>query len=297
MSSINIFEGNYISANGVRLHFASAGDPSRRLILFLHGFPEFWYAWKRQLAEFGATHFAVAPDMRGYNLSSKPDEVSAYAVKHLVEDVRDLARQLGYPGRFTLVGHDWGGAVAWAFAMAHPELLERLVIINAPHPGVFVRELRENPAQQQASQYMLWFRTPGVEAALAADNYASLVRALTATAAPGAFNEADLEAYRSAWSQSGALAGGLNYYRAARIGPPAPGEPAASFPADGDLRVAVPTLVIWGERDHALLPGNLDGLDAFVPDLRIERIPEGSHWVVHEKPQLVNRFLRQFIPG
>jgi pimeloyl-ACP methyl ester carboxylesterase len=297
MSSINIFEGNYASVNGVRLHFASAGEASRPLILFLHGFPEFWYAWKRQLAEFGASHFAVAPDMRGYNLSSKPDDVSAYAVKHLVEDVRDLVRELGCSGRFTLVGHDWGGAVAWAFAIAHPALLERLVIINAPHPGVFARELHDNPAQQQASQYMLWFRTPEVETALAADNCALLVRALTETAAPGTFSEVDLDAYRIAWSKPGALTGGLNYYRAARMGPPAPGEPAASFLAAGELRVAVPTLVIWGERDHALLPGNLNGLDAFVPDLRIERIPEGSHWVVHEKPQEVNCLLRLFIAG
>ncbi len=298
MTPIQIFEGNYASANGMRLHYAAAGDPAHPLVLFLHGFPEFWYAWREQLAHFGTTHFAVAPDLRGYNLSSKPDEVSAYAVKHLVEDVRQLAGALGASAPFTLVGHDWGGAVAWAFAIAHPQLLDRLIIINAPHPSVFARQLRENPAQQQASQYMLRFREPGAETALAANDHAMLVRALTATAAPGAFNDADLAAYRRAWSQPGALTGGLNYYRASRIGPPGRnGEPAASFLAPGMARVEVPTLVIWGARDHALLPGNLDGLDTFVPRLTIERIPDATHWVVHEKPAEVNRLLRRFLSG
>ena len=126
-------------------------------MLFLHGFPEFWYEWRKQLPEFATDHFAVAPDMRGYNLSSKPAEVEQYAMPHLVEDVRSLAEHLGY-GKFVLVGHDWGGAVAWAFAIQHPGSLEKLVIVNAPHPGVFSKLLRENLAQQQASQYMVEFR-------------------------------------------------------------------------------------------------------------------------------------------
>ncbi len=295
-----MIEHNYAEVNGVRLHYATAGRG--KLILFLHGFPEFWYAWKDQLSEFARDYQAVAPDLRGYNLSSKPLEVEQYAPTHLVEDVRALAAHLGY-SRFILVGHDWGGVVAWATALYHPEAIEKLIIINAPHPGIFERELRSNPAQQQASQYMLLFRSPQAEATLSANNYAGLVEAvLSEGLRRGYFTEEDRAAYLRAWSEPGALTGGLNYYRAARVGPPAPSgartenEPPLRLPADlPSLVVKVPTLVIWGEQDPHLLTGNLEGLERFVPDLRIERVPEGSHWVVHEKPALVNAAICKFI--
>src|SRR5262245_59179859 len=157
----------YADVNGVRLHYARAGRGP--LIVFLHGFPEFWYEWKYQIAEFSTDHTVAAPDMRGYNLSSKPAGLSEYAVPTLVEDVRALASELLKTAggeRFTLVAHDWGGVVAWVFAALHPEMLDRLVIVNAPHPTIFTRLLREDPAQQQASGYMLMFRGPQAEAAL-----------------------------------------------------------------------------------------------------------------------------------
>jgi pimeloyl-ACP methyl ester carboxylesterase len=157
----------YADVNGVKLHYVRAGRGP--VMVFLHGFPEFWYEWKHQLAEFAADHTVVAPDMRGYNLSSKPDEVSDYAVPKLVEDVRALASViLKSTGdtTFTLVAHDWGGAIAWVFAALHPEMLDRLIIVNAPHPTVFGRLLRQDAAQQKASAYMLMFRSPGAEAAL-----------------------------------------------------------------------------------------------------------------------------------
>ena len=286
-------EHAWTDVNGVRLHYVSAG--SGPLIVFLHGFPEFWYMWRRQLEEFARDHQAVAPDMRGYNLSSKPADPAQYEVRHLVEDLRALADHLGHR-RFVLVGHDWGGAVAWAFALAHPDRLAGLVIVNAPHPGVFARELRENPAQQRASRYMLVFRSPEAEALLAEDAYARMVRMFREDLGPR-FTEADRAAYVEAWSQPGALTGGLNYYRAAGVGPPAPdGAPARSFGGDpARLVVRVPTLVIWGERDRALLPGNLEGLERFVPDLRVRRVPHASHWVVHEEPDLVNGAIREFL--
>ena len=289
----------YADVNGVRLHYATAGKG--KLIMFVHGFPEFWYEWKNQLAEFGRTHQAVAPDMRGYNLSSKPAEVEQYQVKYMVEDLRQLAEKLGHK-KFTLVAHDWGGAIAWAFAIAHPDYLEKLVIINAPHPGVFQRELRDNPAQQKASQYMLMFRSPQAEQTLSANNYAALVQVVLGEGLKaGHFTEEDKKAYIEAWSQPGALTGGLNYYRAARVGPPAAGSEAKGDLASGmtlpSLEVKVPTLVIWGEKDTALLTGNLEGLDKFVPNLTIKRIPEGTHWVIHEKPELVNSYIRDFIKG
>ena len=161
--------------NGIRLHYKSAGKGE--LILFLHGFPEFWYQWKNQLADFGRDYQAVAPDMRGYNFSSKPAEVDQYKLKTLVDDVRGLADHLGAK-KFVLVGHDWGGLVAWTFAAYYPELLEKLVIINTPHPAIFERELRENPAQQAASQYMLLFNTPQAEQEISKDNFAGLAQAV-----------------------------------------------------------------------------------------------------------------------
>jgi pimeloyl-ACP methyl ester carboxylesterase len=295
-----MMDDRYAEVNGVKLHYAASGKGN--LILFLHGFPEFWYAWKNQLAEFGRDHLAVAPDMRGYNLSSKPAAVEQYAVPILVEDVRALAEHLGVTGgakRFTLVGHDWGGVVAWAFAMAHPELLDKLVIINAPHPAIFARELRDNPRQQRASQYMLQFRAPQMEQFLAADNCAALVENILADGLKkGFFTADDKQAYVDAWSQPGALTGGLNYYRAAHIGPPT-GE-SGEFAAQGGVDPAafiikVPTLVVWGEKDIYLLTGNLDGLERFVPNLKIERIPEASHWVIHEEPERVNGLIREFL--
>ncbi|HUI82194.1 MAG TPA: alpha/beta hydrolase [Bryobacteraceae bacterium] len=290
---------HYAEVNGVKLHYISAGKGP--LIIFLHGFPEFWYEWKNQLAVFGADHLSVAPDMRGYNLSAKPAEVDQYQVKYLIEDVRALAAHLGYK-KFTLVAHDWGGAVAWALAIAHPECLDKLIIVNAPHPGVFARLLSEDPKQQQASQYMLMFRSPQAETTLSANNYALLTGIVLGPGLKtGVFTEDDKKAYIDAWSQPGALTGGLNYYRAAQVGPPAPAAPGA-VPSTGNfavdptkVAVSVPTLVIWGEKDTALLTENLDGLDQFVPHLTIKRIPDGSHWVIHEKPDEVNGYIREFI--
>jgi epoxide hydrolase 4 len=290
-------QSEYAEVNGVRLHYMTGGQG--RLMMFLHGFPEFWYEWKKQLAHFSRDHQTVAPDMRGYNLSSKPADVAQYEVKLLVEDVRTLADHLGHK-RFVLAGHDWGGVVAWAFAAAHPEYLDKLVIINAPHPAVFDRELRQNPAQQQASQYMLVFRTPAAEQMLSAGNFSALDHSLLQPGiAQGYFEPEDREAYLQAWSQPGALTGGLNYYRAAHAGPPAGPEQrseelAAQIKA---LRIDVPTLVIWGEKDPYLLTGNLNGLEQYVPDLTVRRVPDGSHWVIHEKPELINSCIREFIEG
>ena len=283
----------YAEVNGIRLHYVTEGRGP--LVLFVHGFPEFWYAWRSQLREFGRDHQAVALDMRGYNLSAKPADLAQYRVPHLVDDLRGLAAHLGHE-RFVLVGHDWGGVVAWAVAIAHPERLQRLVIINAPHPAIFDREIRENPAQQTASRYMLTFRSAEAEAILAANDYARLVEILSRDLGDR-FTAADRAAYLEAWSQPGALTGGLNYYRAAGVGPPAgDGAPARSFGGDvARMTVRVPTLVIWGEQDRALLTGNLDGLERFVPDLTIERIPDGSHWVVHQHPERVNRLIRDFL--
>ena len=294
-------QDTYVTVNGVRLHCVTAGEGP--LILFLHGFPEFWYEWKHQLQEFGKDHLVVAPDLRGYNLSEKPAALDQYRPEVLVEDIRALADHFRQNRKFVLVGHDWGGALAWLFAMAHPEYLQKLIIINAPHPAIFARLLASDPAQQQASQYMLLFRSPGAEDVLSANNYAVLVDAvLSNLLKTGAFTAADKAAYLNAWSQPGALTGGLNYYRASNLGPASPQTEAATALSDhagrlnpAQLRIHVPTLVLWGEQDIALLPSNLDGLDQFVPQLTVQRIPDGSHWVVHEHPAKISAAIRSFI--
>ncbi len=297
-----VLREQYVQVSGLSLHCMTAGKG--RLILFLHGFPEFWYEWKNQLAEFSKDHLVVAPDMRGYNLSDKPNSEEQYRMSYLVDDILSLADHFSHGKKFVLVAHDWGGAVAWAFAIAHPDRLDKLVIVNAPHPGVFGRLLASDPKQQQASQYMLMFRSAQADQMLSANNYAGLVNAvLGAGLKDGVFTEDDKQSYIKAWSQPGALTGGLNYYRANRVGPPAAGqasdgnEPSkGSFGVDpSSLTVKVPTLVIWGEKDTELLTGNLDGLDQFVPRLTIKRIPEGTHWVIHEKPAEVNSYIREFI--
>lgn len=272
---------HYADVNGIQLHYVTEG--TGKLILFLHGFPEFWYAWKPQLAEFGQQYHAVAPDLRGYNLSSRPAEVEQYATPTLVEDVRALIAQLGYE-RCVLVGHDWGGVLAWHFALTHPEYLEKLVIINAPHPKIMSRELQQNRSQRAASQYMIRFRSPEAEAQLSANDYAALQNTvLTEGLARGYLTEDDRLAYLEAWAQPGALTGALNYYRA--MG-------QVDHPSDV---VQVPTLVIWGEQDTYLLTGNLDGLETVVPNLTLKRVPDASHWIVHEQPALVNSTIRAFI--
>lgn len=286
----------YADVNGVRLHYVAEGEGD--LILFLHGFPEFWYAWRRQLAEFGRDHLAVAPDMRGYNLSSRPAEVEQYGIGRLVDDVVALADHLGHE-RFTLVGHDWGAIVAWSVAIRRPERLKRLVVLNISHPALFNRDLRENPAQQQASQYMLMFRSPQGEAQITGNNFAFAVEGVLGDGIrQGLVTEDDRKAYMDAWSQPGAITGGLNYYRAARFGPPGPGQEVGGSNILDDVSnpvVDLPVLVIWGERDPFLLTSNLNGLEEYAPNLTIHRVPDATHWIVREKPELVNSLIREFI--
>jgi epoxide hydrolase 4 len=290
----------YANLETVRIHYTESGSDDSELIIFLHGFPEFWYQWKNQLGHFGRTHHAVAPDLRGYNLSSKPRDIEDYALPLLVEDVRGLAAHFGRGGenKFTLVGHDWGGVIAWAFALTHPDWLERLVIINAPHPAIFARELAHNRAQQKASEYIGMLRNPVAETMLSADGYARLAQVtLTRGMDRGYFTEADRVAYLAAWSQPGALKGMVNYYRAVSFGANGDELPDASavLPGASSWVTHVPTMVMWGMKDEYLLPGNLQGLEDYVTNHRVEPIANGSHWVIHEQPETVNRHLRDFL--
>ncbi|HEX7644570.1 MAG TPA: alpha/beta hydrolase [Burkholderiaceae bacterium] len=292
-----IRDGQYAElSNGTRLHYASAGEPGRPLILFLHGFPEFWYAWHEQLAEFGRDYYAVAPDLRGFNLSSMPADVAAYKTRHIVEDMRLFTGQLGYD-KLDLVGHDWGGAVAWNFAIALPGLLKRLMMVNSPHPYLFMRALAHDPAQRKSSEYMNWLRSEGSEAALAKDGFALMDGFFNGMGQPQAkwYTPELREKYHACWARG--LTGGVNYYRASPLHPPTedhPGPLKLDLKPE-DFRVTVPTLVIWGENDMALPKTLVDGMEDVVPDLRLVRVPDGTHWVIHEQPALVNRLLREFL--
>jgi len=283
-------------SNGTRLHYASAGQAGKPLILFVHGFPEFWYEWEAQLAEFGGDYFAVAPDLRGFNLSDMPTDVAAYKARHIVDDLRLLAAHLGYE-KFVLVAHDWGGAIAWNLAIALPQLLHKLIIINSPHPYLFMKALATDPNQKASSDYMNWLRAEGSEQALAKDDFALMdgfFNGRGQSDAPWFAGEVQAK-YHACWSRG--LQGGVNYYRASPLHPPTddhPGPLRLQMNPD-DFRVKVPTRVIWGEADVALPKTLLDGLDQMIDDFKLVRIPEGSHWVIHEQPQRINGLIRGFL--
>jgi pimeloyl-ACP methyl ester carboxylesterase len=275
---------------GITLACRAAGHGRPRVML-LHGFPEAAFVWDEVLQRLAPHTAGVAPNLRGYPGSSAPVDVAAYRAKHLVADVAAAIEQLGAPLDL-LVAHDWGGALAWNLAAQRPELLRRLLIINSPHPAAFLRELLHSPAQQQASAYMTFLCRPDAEALLAADDHARLWPFL---GTPAWLTEALRSRYRATW-QAG-LTGPLNYYRASPLRPPSGRDDPVhtlQFP-DALVRVPVPTTVLWGERDQALLPGLLDGLDQWVPDLRVLRVADASHWIVHEQPALVADTILQLL--
>jgi epoxide hydrolase 4 len=269
--------------HGITLACRAAGDAGPRVLL-LHGFPEAAFVWDGVMVTLADRARCLAPNLRGYAGSTAPAEVEAYRARHLVADVAALIDQLG--GRVDLVvAHDWGGALAWNLAAQRPGLLDRLLILNAPHPATFLRELRDSPAQQAASAYMNWLQRPDAEARLAADGFARLWRFLASPWwQPSA---AERAAYEAVWRQG--LAGPLNWYRASPLRPPRGADDAVRRLVfdDAAVSVQVPTTVLWGEADVALRPGLLDGLGRWVPRLQVQRLPDASHWLVHERPAAV----------
>ncbi|MGE5858085.1 MAG: alpha/beta fold hydrolase, partial [Solirubrobacterales bacterium] len=261
----------------------------------------FWFLWRRQLADLGSDHAVYAPDMRGYNLSCKPEEVEDYRMRHLLGDILELVERLGL-APLTLAGHDWGGIVSWAFALKYPGLLERLVIIDAPSPFTWNRDLRESPKQRDAVNYMIELSKPSPEPEemLAAKSFSMMDDIMRRIGGRHAqLSDADRAIYHEAWGQPGALQGGLNYYRAAHMGEQvaAGGVPEEYASKLTSQTVSVPTLVIWGENDAALLPSLTRGLGEWVPRLRVEIVPGAGHWVPYERPDEVNSLIREFVDG
>ena len=274
----------YAEIGEQRLHYVEAGDGP--LIVLLHGFPEFWYGWRRQIEPLAAAGFrVVAPDTRGYNLSSKPDGVQAYDTGQLAADIRGLVQERGAETAL-LVGHDWGGTIAWATAMHHPEVVERLAILNAAHPRKLSQGLH-HPDQLRRSWYFFFFDLPDLpEAAVRADHW-HFFRHFLRDAHP-ALTPEEIERYIEAWSQPGAATGMINYYRSSVRTPPKR--------AEEQIRaISAPTLVIWGERDRYLREELAEPEHDDVPNLdRVERLPNASHWVHHDEPERVTQLLIDF---
>jgi pimeloyl-ACP methyl ester carboxylesterase len=276
----------YADLGEVRLHYVEAGDGL--LVVLLHGFPEFWFSWRFQIPALAEAGFrVVAPDMRGYNLSSRPSEVAAYDTDRLAADVRDLIRERGAE-RALVAGPDGGAAAAWGAAMNHPEAVERLAILNVPHPRRMLQGLRQ-PRQLARSWYVLFFQLPWLpERAARARDWWGWRHVFESEAKPGAFTPEDIERYVEAWSQPGAPTAMINYYRAALR--QTPGR------AEARIRpVEAPTLVIWGQRDRHLGADLAEPERADVPNLkRVVRLPDVSHWVHQDEPEQVSELLVEF---
>jgi pimeloyl-ACP methyl ester carboxylesterase len=280
-------EHRAVTTNGIRLHCVVAG--SGPLVVLLHGFPEFWYSWRHQIPALVAAGFRVAaPDLRGYNESDKPEGVEAYRMSELVADVAGLIRALGEE-RAVIVGHDWGGALAYAFAILHPEMTTRLAVLNCPHPDIFGRAVTLGDMEQmKKSWYMFFFQLPLLpEALLAANNFKLLKQFAYANSRRGTFSRRDLARYVEAFGKPGALTGAINWYRAMFRRP----QGGRAYP-----KIAAPTLVIWGTADHFLGARLLRGMTRhFVGPFKLVRLPGVSHWVQQEAPRRVNELLLRFL--
>jgi len=279
-------ERDFREVNGVTLHVVTAGAPGDPLVVLLHGFPEFWYEWHDYVEPFvDAGYRVLVPDQRGYNRSEKPAGSSSYRITQLSRDIVDL---IGTEGRESahVVGHDWGAAVGWDLALRHPDVVDRLGIINVPHPTVFERTLRSNPTQLRKSWYMFFFQLPRLpEWFVGRNEYEFVVKTMREGARPGTFSGTDFERYRRAWSQEGSTTAMLNWYRALfrhREDPPRE-------------RVTVPTHIVWGENDQALVPEMASESIEFCEQGSLERLPDGTHWIPHEESERVADLLLDHI--
>lgn len=285
LSPIECFD--QLLSNGITLSCRACGPRAGvPRVLLLHGFPEGAFIWDGVMHKLAGRARCIAPNLRGYERSSAPVGVEAYRAKHLVADVAALIEALGGPVDL-LVAHDWGGAIAWNLAAQQPQLLKQLLIINSPHPATFLREMRDNPAQREASAYMNFLCRPDAATLLAERDYRRLWRFFTDLGGAAWLTDELRAQYRALWQHG--LEGPLNYYRASPLRPATSERDAIHtlvFPPEA-VTVRVPTTALWGEADTALPPTLLDGLAAFVQPLEVRRVADASHWIVHEQPTLV----------
>ncbi|MEL6734868.1 MAG: alpha/beta hydrolase [Pseudomonadota bacterium] len=287
------------TCNEQTIHAMVGGPDNAPVMLFLHGFPEYWVAWEPVARQFADRYRVVLPDQRGFNLSSKPTDQEAYNTKHLVADIADLIEQVAPDQSIILCGHDWGASVAYAFAMRHPKQVEKLIIANGVHPICFQKALYEDPAQIDASQYMNVLRAEGSEARLSRDTYQPLMNMFEKFSAAPWLCEAIRQSYVDAWSQPGALSAMLNWYRGSPMVVPDSGTAPTPFPITDAMRekyaLTMPHLLLWGMDDTALLPSARADLDQFCADLTVVEFEKASHWILHEKPDMVAAEIVQFL--
>jgi pimeloyl-ACP methyl ester carboxylesterase len=275
--------------NGIALHIVLAGPARGKPLLFLHGFPEFWFAWRHQIDHFVSLGYRVIiPDQRGYNLSDKPAGIASYSIDLLAEDVVGVLDSVTNSKAF-VVGHDWGAGVTWYLATRYSERVSRAAILSGPHPRVFMKNLIINPTQLRKSWYSLFFQLPWLpERILRRRDWAALVRALRDTSPPGVFSERDLEQYKKSWARKDALTAMLNWYRAAILHP-------SKFALDSKTsRVKVPALVIWGRNDQFLDQALARESLLYCDDGHLKIFETATHWLQHEEPAQVNTLLSQF---
>ena len=284
MELLEEVEERYIETNGIKLHTVLIGEGEP--IIMLHGFPEFWYSWKNVILGLKDEFKLIVPDTRGINLSDKPEGIENYKIKLLVDDIKGLAEAFQLD-KFILVGHDWGAIISWYFAGIYPELLKKLVIISVPHPLCMQKAFMKSKEQRKASAYVFDLIKPNAVEMFRENDY-QMVREES-----GIFNnmnEFDEQKYREAWAQPGSLEAGCNYYRAA-FDPPTRGTGIKEW----DGTITVPTLVIHGMLDHAILPVTLEGLEDYVKDLKIIRSENSSHWMMDDVPELIISSIREFV--
>src|SRR6185436_4224357 len=284
---------DYAQVGKVRLHYAECGEQNDRLVILLHGFPEFWYSWRHQIPVLGAHHHVVAPDMRGFNLSDKPPRIADYKIDYLVGDVLGLIHHFG-KSQAVIIAHDWGAGVAWGVAQKHPAAVERLAALQVP----LTLAWRENMsfAQLRRSWYMFFFQLPRLpEWWASANDFARVDEMYRKTSVrPEAFSDEDIKLYKDALRQPGALTSSLNYYRANVFRSLFRG--GVETPSESDIRIRVPTLFIYGEQDMAVIPSTVKDLRRFIDaPYREVRIPNSGHWVQNEAVAEVNTALLDFL--
>jgi pimeloyl-ACP methyl ester carboxylesterase len=301
---------HYLEIDGVTMHYVEAGpseppvhDKPIQTLIFLHGFPEYWGTWQRQIDYFSTQYRVIVPDLMGYNLSDKPTELSFYQVPKLIAYYAEFVRQVSARGQVTLIAHDWGGAIAWPLAAFHSTLFEKLVILNAAHPSTFTREMINNPEQRKKSAYIHQLISPNAKRLLTANNFAFLRKMLFEQIRGIDLSEDWKEAYLDTWQKPGVIQGMLNYY----LSMPQLASDEERDVSDNDtvksisemkipnIRINLPTLILWGEQDQAFVTNVLEGIENYVLDCEIVRFPHASHWLHHEQSDIVNKEIELFL--
>jgi len=311
-------EHKFTLVDDVNIHYVESCSDSaikrgQATLIFLHGFPEYWGTWTEQLNYFSSNYRVIAPDLPGYNLSDKPADSNFYTLPNLITFIAKFIEVMSPEKQVYLVAHDWGGAIAWPLAAFHPKLISKLIIINAAHPSTFTREMANNPIQRQKSAYIHQLISSSGQSLLSKNNYQYLSETMMVSSQTDVFTDEVKTRYRQVWRQKGAVNGMLQYYRAMpqlassdtdnhliesgdadRLIDSGPVKKISTIRVP-NIRVNVPTLILWGEEDQAFVNENLDGISQYVPNCTLIRFPNTSHWLQHEKPAAVNNAIALFI--